>query len=202
MDHQLRGQKLGAVDDLSLIHISTDEFLKDCERIIEAYHDPAPFSMRQVVIAPCQPMNSYKETFVESVKLARDKGVHLHTHLGEGENEIMVERYGKRTLDWCREIGFVGPDVWIAHGWELQPDCLLYTSLCDQGFQNLTAVAGIANEGRTFIFTNEFDLIGIFFHEKGRDGKPQSLAERVDADQVGGGFSGFNLADGAGRHAA
>lgn len=101
---------------------TTDEFLKDCERIIEAYHDPAPFSMRQVVIAPCQPMNSYKETFVESVKLARDKGVHLHTHLGEGENEIMVERYGKRTLDWCREIGFVGPDVWIAHGWELQPE--------------------------------------------------------------------------------
>ena len=75
-----------------------------------------------MVIAPCQPMNSYKETFVESVKLARDKGVHLHTHLGEGENEIMVERYGKRTLDWCREIGFVGPDVWIAHGWELQPE--------------------------------------------------------------------------------
>ena len=59
---------------------------------------------------------------MESVKLARDKGVHLHTHLGEGENEIMVERYGKRTLDWCREIGFVGPDVWIAHGWELQPE--------------------------------------------------------------------------------
>ena len=43
----------------------------------------------------------------------------MHTHLGEGENEIMVERWGKRTLDWCEEIGFVGPDVWLAHAWEL-----------------------------------------------------------------------------------
>ncbi len=34
----------------------------------------------------------------------------------------MVERYGKRTLAWCEEIGFVGPDVWVAHGWELTPD--------------------------------------------------------------------------------
>jgi len=31
----------------------------------------------------------------------------------------MVERWGKRTLDWCRDIGFAGPDVWIAHAWEL-----------------------------------------------------------------------------------
>lgn len=52
---------------------------------------------------------------------AREKGVRMHTHLGEGENEIMVERWGKRTLDWCGEIGFLGPDVWIAHGWELTP---------------------------------------------------------------------------------
>lgn len=101
---------------------TTDEFLADCERIIDLYHDPSPFSMSQIVIAPCQPINCYKDTFVEALKLARDKKVHLHTHLGEGENDMMVERWGKRTLAWCEEIGFVGPDVWIAHGWELQPD--------------------------------------------------------------------------------
>ncbi len=98
---------------------TTDEFLKDCERIIDLYHDPNPYAMSQIVMAPCQPMNSYKDTFVETVKMARDKGVRMHTHLGEGENEIMVERWGKRTLDWCEEIGFVGPDVWLAHAWEL-----------------------------------------------------------------------------------
>lgn len=101
---------------------STDEFLRDCERLISRYHDPAPNSMAQIVVAPCQPINSYQETFEESVKLARSAGVRLHTHLGEGENPIMVERYGKRTLQWAEEIGFVGEDVWLAHGWELQKD--------------------------------------------------------------------------------
>jgi hydroxyatrazine ethylaminohydrolase len=100
---------------------TTDEFLADCERLVGLYHDPRPFSMRQIVIAPCQPVNCRRETFVESLALAREKGVHLHTHLGEGENPPMVERWGKRTLDWCEELGFVGPDVWLAHGWELSP---------------------------------------------------------------------------------
>ncbi len=98
---------------------TTDEFLKDCDRLIGLYHDSNPFSMSQIVISPCQPVNCYKETFVESAALARSKDVRLHTHLGEGENATMVERWGKRTLEWCEEIGFTGPDVWYAHGWEL-----------------------------------------------------------------------------------
>lgn len=101
---------------------TTDVFLSDCERLIDTYHDSEPFSMRQIVIAPCQPINCRKETFVESLALAREKGVRLHTHLGEGENTNMMERWGKRTLEWCREIGFVGEDVWYAHGWELTPE--------------------------------------------------------------------------------
>ncbi len=98
---------------------STDEFLADCQRLVDQYHDPMPNSMRQIVVAPCQPINSYKETFIESVNLARALKVKLHTHLGEGENPIMVDRYGKRTLEWAEEIGFIGEDVWFAHGWEL-----------------------------------------------------------------------------------
>jgi hydroxydechloroatrazine ethylaminohydrolase len=101
---------------------TTDAFLQDCERLIHKYHDPKPYSMRQVVVSPCQPINCYKETFIESARLAREHGVMLHTHLGEGENDGMVARYGMRTLAWCEDIGFVGPDVFYAHGWELQPD--------------------------------------------------------------------------------
>ena len=101
---------------------TTDEFLEDCSRLIDKYHDASPYSMQQIVIAPCQPINSYKETFTESVALARKKGVRLHTHLGEGENPIMEERWGKRSLEWCQEIGFAGEDVWFAHGWETKPE--------------------------------------------------------------------------------
>lgn len=101
---------------------STDAFLKDCDRLISLYHDAEPYSMRQIVMAPCQPMNCYKETFTETVAMARAKHVQMHTHLGEGENSIMVERYGKRTLDWAEDIGFAGKDVWYAHCWELSMD--------------------------------------------------------------------------------
>lgn len=101
---------------------STEEFIADCERLIDTYHDPNPFSMRQVAIAPCQPVNSYKETFTESVALARDKSVLLHSHVGEGESEVIKQKTGMRTVDWCESIGFVGEDVWLAHCWELTSD--------------------------------------------------------------------------------
>jgi len=98
---------------------TTDGFLKECERLIETYHSTDFGAMEQIVVAPCQPINSYKETFVESVKLARAKGVGLHTHLSEGEDPIMVERYGMRSLDWLEEMDFIGPDTWFAHCWDL-----------------------------------------------------------------------------------
>lgn len=101
---------------------TTAEFLKDCERLAAAYHDPKPFSMSQIVMAPCQPINCYADTFIDTVPLARQLGLRMHTHLGEGETDGIVARYGKRTLEWCREIGFIGEDVWYAHCWELQPE--------------------------------------------------------------------------------
>ncbi|MDO4479391.1 MAG: amidohydrolase [Lachnospiraceae bacterium] len=104
------------------MHEETDEFINDCRRLIRQYHEEGPFAMNQIVIAPCQPMNSYEDTFIESVKLAKDTGCRLHTHLGEGENEIMEARWGIRTLEWCRQRGFIGDNVWYAHCWELTED--------------------------------------------------------------------------------
>ncbi len=98
---------------------TTDGFLADCERLIDTYHDPAPFSMRQVVVAPCQPVNCHRETFVESIRLARDKGVFLHSHVGEGESAVIEARTGQRTVPYLEEIGFCGPDTFYAHCWEL-----------------------------------------------------------------------------------
>lgn len=98
---------------------TTDEFIADCARLIDAYHDPAPFSMAQVVVSPCQPVNCYRETFVESAALARDKGVFLHTHVGEGESPVIAARHGMRTVDYLEQIDFVGPDTFYAHCWEL-----------------------------------------------------------------------------------
>ncbi|MCH2078198.1 MAG: amidohydrolase [Rhodobacteraceae bacterium] len=98
---------------------STDEFIEDCARVIDTYHDAARFSMRQIVVAPCQPVNCYKDTLVQSVALARDTGVLLHTHVGEGESPVMEARTGRRTVAYLEDIGFAGPDTFYAHCWEL-----------------------------------------------------------------------------------
>jgi len=101
---------------------TTDEFIVDCARLIDTYHDTSPFSMRQVVLAPCQPVNCYRETFVESVSLARDRGVRMHTHVGEGESPVIEARHGMRTVDYLEELGFAGRDTFYAHCWELTHD--------------------------------------------------------------------------------
>ncbi|MFV0383523.1 amidohydrolase [Paracoccus sp. (in: a-proteobacteria)] len=98
---------------------TTDQFIADCERLLNEYHDPAPFSMRQVVPSPCQPVNCYRETFTEAMALARDHGAMLHSHVGEGESEVIRARHGKRTVDYLEDMGFCGPDTFYAHCWEL-----------------------------------------------------------------------------------
>ncbi|MEP1768825.1 MAG: amidohydrolase [Sulfitobacter sp.] len=98
---------------------TTDGFIADCARTIDTYHDASALSMRQVAVAPCQPVNCYRETLVESVALARDKGVILHSHVGEGESPVIEARHGMRTVDYCEDVGLAGPDTFYAHGWEL-----------------------------------------------------------------------------------
>ena len=90
------------------------------------YHSPALRDAYKALetesvrsMAPCQPINCRRDTFAETVAMAREKGVRMHTHLGEGENEGMIARWGKRTMDWCEEMDFIGEDVWYAHDWEV-----------------------------------------------------------------------------------
>lgn len=112
-----RGKSKGGLPPEELIE-TTAETIADCDRLIEKYHDPNPFSMRQVVVAPCSPFSVDTEVMVESAKLARAKKVRLHTHLCEtiDEENYCLEVYGARPLDWAEECGWLGEDVWYAHG--------------------------------------------------------------------------------------
>lgn len=112
-----RGKKEGGLPPNELVE-TTDEVLEDCQRLIEKYHDPNEFSMQQVVVAPCSPFSVDTEVMVESAKLAREKKVRLHTHLAEtlDEEKYCLEVYGNRPLAWAEECGWVGSDVWYAHG--------------------------------------------------------------------------------------
>ena len=112
-----RGENSGGLPPEELVE-TCDETLRDCERLIDTYHDSTDFSMRQVVVSPCSPFSVDSQVMIESAKLARAKKVRLHTHLCEtlDEENYCLEVYGKRPLDWAEECGWTGDDVWYAHG--------------------------------------------------------------------------------------
>jgi 8-oxoguanine deaminase len=71
----------------------------------------------QIVLAPCSPFSVTSDLMRESAKLARDCGVHLHTHLAETEDEeqFCMKMFGHRPVGYMQEVGWVGDDVWFAH---------------------------------------------------------------------------------------
>ncbi len=103
---------------------SEKTILEDSLRVIQQYHDDSSHAMRKIVLAPCSPFSVTKGLMKDSVKLAREYGVSIHTHLAEtiDENDFCVEAYGKRPLALMEECGFVGDDVFYAHGIHFNDD--------------------------------------------------------------------------------
>ena len=117
-----RGSMDLSVDDGGLPPKSTvqdeDTILADCERVIDAYHDPKPGSYRQIVLAPCSPFSVSESIMEQTARLALDKNVRLHTHLAEteDENRFCEHQYGCRPLDYLERTGWLNNRVWLAHG--------------------------------------------------------------------------------------
>ena len=97
---------------------SVDAILEDSTALIERWHDPSYGSMRQIALAPCSPFSVSRELLLQSAKLARQYHVRLHTHLAETKDEerFVRERCGMRPLEYMESLGWIGPDVWYAHG--------------------------------------------------------------------------------------
>jgi 8-oxoguanine deaminase len=98
--------------------VETEEnILKDSQRLIETYHDPNPGSMTQIVLAPCSPFSVTADLMRASASLAREYGVHLHTHLAETKDEevFCIEKFGHRPVAYMDLLNWIGPDVWFAH---------------------------------------------------------------------------------------
>jgi cytosine/adenosine deaminase-related metal-dependent hydrolase len=79
------GKDQGGLPPMSVVQ-DIRTILADSERLIDCYHDASAGSMRQVVLAPCSPFSVSADIMLESAKLARSKGVRLHTHLAETKN--------------------------------------------------------------------------------------------------------------------
>ncbi|HSJ87450.1 MAG TPA: 8-oxoguanine deaminase [Anaerolineales bacterium] len=110
------GQSQGGLPPDSIVD-SEDSILKDSQRVIEQYHDSKPGAFVQIVLAPCSPFSVTSDLMKQSAKLAREYGVHLHTHLAETEDEeqFCLQRFGHRPVGYMQEVDWVGNDVWFAH---------------------------------------------------------------------------------------
>ena len=117
------GQSRGGLPPDGLVESEAD-ILEDCIRVIDAFHDPSPASMCRVGVAPCSPFSVSRDLMREAAILARDKGVMMHTHLAENDEDITysLESFGCRPGQYAEELGWVGRDVWHAHCVKLDPD--------------------------------------------------------------------------------
>jgi len=120
--HPTRGSMSRSVKDGGLppdsVVQDAETILLDCERVINKFHDTRPGAMVRIALAPCSPFSVSPQLMADTATLARRHGVRLHTHLSETRDEdaYCLDIYGKRPVDFLESVGWVGSDVWLAHG--------------------------------------------------------------------------------------
>lgn len=110
------GESDGGLPPDSLVE-NEAAILDDCMRVIDAHHDAGEGAMVRVGVAPCSPFSVSRELMRDAAVLARDKGVMLHTHLAENDEDIAYSEatFGCRPGQYAEDLGWTGDDVWHAH---------------------------------------------------------------------------------------
>jgi cytosine/adenosine deaminase-related metal-dependent hydrolase len=87
----------------------------------------------------------------DTAKLAREKGVRLHTHLCEtlDEERYTLQRHGLRPVEFMETLDWVGDDVWYAHAIHVNDreiDLFAHrgTGVCHCPSSNMRLASGIA----------------------------------------------------------
>ncbi len=110
------GESAGGLPPDDLVE-QESAILEDCVRVVDAFHDARDGSMCRVGLAPCSPFSVSRDLMRETAVLARDKGVMLHTHLAENDEDIAYSeaQFGCRPGQYAEDLGWTGADVWHAH---------------------------------------------------------------------------------------
>ncbi len=111
------GESQGGLPPDALVEKEAD-ILRDSQRLIGQYHDPARHALLRIALAPCSPFSVSRDLMRESAALARaHPGVRLHTHLAENVADVAYsrEKFGLTPGAYAESVGWVGPDVWHAH---------------------------------------------------------------------------------------
>jgi cytosine/adenosine deaminase-related metal-dependent hydrolase len=91
--------------------------LDDMIRVVDAFHDASPGAMVRVGLAPCSPFSVSTGLMRDAAALDRDKGVMLHTHLAENDEDIAysLSQFGCRPGQYAEDLGWTGEHAWHAH---------------------------------------------------------------------------------------
>lgn len=110
------GETQGGLPPDSLVE-DEHAILEDCVRVVDAFHDASDGAMVRIGLAPCSPFSVSRDLMRDTALLARDKGVMLHTHLAENDEDIAYSKaqFGCRPGQYAEDLGWTGPDVWHAH---------------------------------------------------------------------------------------
>ena len=110
------GESLGGLPPDALVE-REKTILQDSIRVIDRFHDPRDGAMLRVGLAPCSPFSVSRDLMRDTALLARDKGVMLHSHLAENDEDIAysLARFGCRPGQYAEDSGWTGADVWHAH---------------------------------------------------------------------------------------
>ena len=110
------GESNGGLPPDSLVE-EEPNIIKDFERVVDELHDPAADAMVKVALAPCSPFTVSEGLMADAARMARDKGVMLHTHLAENDEDIdySLEMFGVRPGEYAERLDWVGDHVWHAH---------------------------------------------------------------------------------------
>lgn len=129
-------------------HIPDDDYIALCESLHASDHDG------EFVKVMLSPANAHwcSDTLLERMRVSADKlGTGLHIHLVESvyEKLIGLKLYGKSALAHLDDLGFLGPDVSLAHAvWLTGADMDLVKDrgvhVCTNPSSNLRLRTGIA----------------------------------------------------------
>ena len=112
-----RGRSKGGLPPDDVVQ-SEDFIMKDCERLVNKFHDRDKFAMTRIALAPCSPFSVTTELLKITAEMAKKWGVRMHTHLAEtvDENDYCLKTHKMRPLEYMESVGWLKDgNAWFAH---------------------------------------------------------------------------------------
>jgi 8-oxoguanine deaminase len=96
---------------------SEEQIIEDTWRVIEKYHDDSFGALTRIALAPCSPFSVTPELMRETARIAREKGLQIHTHLAEtlDEENYCLKKFDQRPFAFMQSVEWITSNAWFAH---------------------------------------------------------------------------------------